>query len=354
MIKKNTPSFLEIKSASLVSSAGNDTLTLLAALIAGKQRFRDMPYGDTKITIAAAHDLVMEKIGIARLEALIKPTLLEQLRAIQTYPHVNRTHVCLILPYAADSEEKNQLANEISSIFTRLLPKTNLSINVFSGHCETSYTALSHCFDMLHSTNKADRYVLLAVDSLCDPTRLQQDFKNNLLYHDKNINGWLAGEAAACLVLEPLAKIDYLASTSFALCASATGHTNQGQSRWPSPTIGDGRGLQAVIEAALNQSQLKLFHMSHCIIDSDGSDWRSEDLSPALQRLQVQEKQPWAGNLIEPAIRCGQLGAAWGAFSWALTVNLHQHNIETINSALSINTDPYGHCAAAVLVRGTH
>lgn len=349
---------LQIERASLATSVGDDTRTTVAAMTAGLQRFVRQEIEGRQLTTAPAPDLVGQRMGVARLAALLYPALSALLDVEDNAPASRRTHCLVAIPVWLSGTERAELSAAIGRLCAQQL-RGHTQVHLVPGGFEASYAALQTAFAATavrpHEPDAeplAHRIVLAAVDSLCEPAILRRDDAAGLVHQAGNGNGWVAGEAAAAVLLSPVPSIRVVPADRFALHRPAIAPAQPGgAARWPGDTQGDGQILQQVLEQALAHAGMQLHHISHGMADIDGSDWRAEDLFGALQRLQAKEGEAWNGAAVEPALRTGQLGAAWGAFHWALAANLHAMGQEQINTVLSFDLDPSGACAAAVMER---
>lgn len=349
---------LQIERAALATSVGDDARTTVAAMTAGMQRFIRQEADGRQLTIAPAPDLVGQRTGVARLAALLHPALSAVLDFQDDALDHKRSQCLVAVPTWLTASERTELSAAIGRLCTQQL-RGQIRVHLFAGGFEASYTALQSAFAAIAARPSgpdgeplAHRIVLAGVDSLCEPVVLRRDDAAGRVHQPGNGNGWVAGEGAAALLLSPVSGIRVVPTGRFALHHPAIEQAQPGApARWPSDVQGDGRVLEQVLDKALAHAGMTLQNISHGFADIDGSDWRAEDLFGALHRIQAKDGEDWNGAAVEPALRTGQLGAAWGVIQWALAANLHALGQEQINTVLSFNLDPSGACAATVMER---
>lgn len=196
--------------------------------------------------------------------------------------------------------------------------------------------------------NPALRHVLIAaVDSWCEPTVLEQAGQHGWLMHKANSEGFIAGEAAACVRLERVANVMALSADQFVLHRPGRGQC--AERFWPGADTPDSAALTNALRDAMTAADLKGAHLSHLASDMDGSAWRARLEVEALGRIVFIDTGPkpsWrAAELL------GQVGTPTGLLGWILPVQSHLHRIERINTVLGWGIDPEGRCAATVLER---
>lgn len=325
---------LQIDAAFLATAMGDDTATTMAALVARRQMFRQHLLDGHKLITAPAVDIAAHSSGVQRLHALLQAVAQPALAA-QPTTSAHPPRIALILPGWVAEHDAQALARSVHATLYR------------QGGATTCYRALTE----LWPQDTATPLLLLAVDSLCEAATMQRDHAQGLVhYAGKEVKGWIAGEAAAAVLLKPLARVAQLQSRRLGLyrpSATAAGTVP----RWPSATQGDGRALGKALQAALQASDMALHHISHGTGDFDGATWRAEDRDIALGRLAQESGQAWDGRMLAPAEWLGQLGAAWGAVQWAIAAQLLQLDIEPLNTVLSCVQETSGACAAVVLER---
>lgn len=339
----------QIVHASLSTSIGDNTAVTLAGLTAGLKRFKRQNLADVVLTTAPADDLTQGSSGSARLLSMLRAAaneLLDDFEAAGTTrdPRHCPQHGWLALPAQLGEEEQVALCKAMALYWSQR-SSAPMQLHPLAFGATAAFAALLQAAEM-----HADMAMLiLAVDSLCEAPVLASDHVLGRVYRPGNADGWVAGEAAASVVLRPLTSISAAPAGTFAIHLPGLAADSNSTMRWPSDALGDGKSAQTAMAQALRNSGMQLQNISHLVCDQDGSSWRSHDLRAALGRIQAQEGQAWEGKLVEPALHLGQLGAAWGTVFWSLVVWLHAHELEQIHSALCLTQDVSGQCAACVI-----
>jgi hypothetical protein len=351
---------LHLRDATLVTSIGDDLLTTLAAFSSQRKRFRHIDVEGGKVAMAPARDIAGASRGDARLLALLQAAwqpMVERLSKLPARP----TTLLLALPSwatgttRAEEAQPPRLLDHIHEVVNAdLTPLTNgqLDVQPIFGGAETSHAALAQVFRWLvHAAlPESQRFMLLAADTLCDVEILLRDHRQRVVLEPGQPGHWIPGEAAACLVLEPVAQLRDVPMGEFALHAPAL-DTPASTPRWPSLRQGDGAVLHRAFKQALSSARLRARHIGHHVSDGDGSIWRIEDEMAATQRLPAGPDDEWTATPLLPADLLGQLGAATGAVGWALASGLHQLDLLRLNAALCSAHDFSGRCAANVIER---
>ncbi|ATQ74207.1 hypothetical protein CR152_06610 [Massilia violaceinigra] len=194
-------------------------------------------------------------------------------------------------------------------------------------------------------------HVLIAsVDSACEPGVLADLASRDLIFGPGHAQGFVPGEAAACVLLKRAAHAGKIPATKFALHRPALIASPSGF------RIDDGApdasSLAQALARALDFAAMEAIHISHLESDMDGSDWRALLEANALNRVifSVTTALPqW-----RPATLLGQTGIPSGLIGWILPAVLHAQGIEQVNTVLNWSVDASGQCAACVLERSPY
>jgi 3-oxoacyl-[acyl-carrier-protein] synthase I len=165
-----------------------------------------------------------------------------------------------------------------------------------------------------------------------------------------NSQGYIPGEAAACVLLDRIANVTDIATDDFALHRPALAHASA--RLWPRADRADATPLCKALSAALASSGMDPTNISHLESEMDGSDWRGQIESTALNRVIFTETT--ALPQWRPATLFGQVGAAGGIIAWLLPAMLHRQRIDRVNTVLNWSIEPSGDIAACVLERSPH
>lgn len=352
---------LRIEHATLSSSLGDDWLTSVVAFSAQRKQFRYRDVDGVKLLTAPADDVAGSTRGRDRLNALIRAAWRPMMEHLHTLPLVPTLYL-LALPAwastasAASSPEmsaEDPALQAFSQDLGHACRQAGLPVHgtrAFAGGAETCHRALAHAFLALRHDSPPARIVLLAADSLCDQDVLLRDWRAERIYARNNSSGWVPGEAAAALLLQPVAAAEHKRVGGTLLHAPAVADAPEASPRWPSQRAGDGRALEQALQAALRAAGLPLQDVRQHISDNDGSAWRQEDMAAALGRLSASDSgHGWRAGPLQPAELLGQLGAAWGAVQWALAAGLHRHGLADVGQALCSTQDIAGPCSAGAI-----
>ncbi|RZJ14156.1 MAG: hypothetical protein EON50_07100 [Acidovorax sp.] len=364
---------LHIQASTLVTSLGDDLQTTLSAYTARRKNFRYREVDGAKLIAAPAGDITHSLQGLPRLNALVQAAWQPMVQILRDRPPCP-TLFMLVLPQWVASEPAAP-ASDASSVAT---PSLQSIENAFSARCrqldlpmsdvqavaggaEACHVALAQAFRWLAPEPAARQIVMLAADSLCEPTILLGDYRAKRLYNKEQSSGWVPGEAAAGILLTPQPHLETARDALQAgllLYPPGLGGEPEQCPRWPSDMQGDGRILSDAIGAALQAAQTRPELIQHHASDSDGSFWRLEDEQHAVDRILSVARDPqktqWMPEAFQAAELLGQVGAAWGAVNWALLHGLHQHELINPGLALCTSQDVSGRCSANVLALGSH
>ncbi|WP_157462664.1 hypothetical protein [Curvibacter gracilis] len=210
--------------------------------------------------------------------------------------------------------------------------------------------ALRRAYAELETDPHLQHIVIAAVDSWAEPSVLDKAAREGLILSHgaaQGTQGFVAGEAAACLVLRPCASVQHLPPGGFVL--HRPGLQDNPSPRWPSAIEGDGQALNTAVEQALSQAGLKAEHLSHLASDMDGSGWRVMDELRLQQRALAGCTQD--ASVLRIAEQLGQTGAAALPLMWAMLAEKEARHIERVNAALTWSLGMDQSTAAVVMER---
>lgn len=368
-----TVAALHVQASTLVTSLGDDLQTTASAYTARRKNFRYRELDGAKLITAPAGDITHSLQSLPRLNALIQAVWQPMVQILRDRPSCP-TLVVLVLPQWAASEQRAPTSDarlvttpslpQIETAFSancRQLGLQIAAVQAVTGGAEACHAALAQAFRWLAAEPASKQVVLLAADSLCEPTILLNDYRAKRLYHKEQSSGWVPGEAAAGLLLTLQSHVETARERPQAgllLYPPGLGKEPEHTPRWPSDLQGDGRILSDAVEVALHVAQIQPQHIHHHVSDSDGSLWRLEDEQAAVDRILSAAKDPqktqWMPEKFQAAEFFGQLGAAWGAVNWALLHGLHQHELISPGLAMCTSQDISGRCSANVLALGSN
>jgi 3-oxoacyl-[acyl-carrier-protein] synthase I len=345
----SAPSLLALQSMGAVTNIGHSAVQTLASWINQTRctrRLRLPGFADP-FTLADCALLTEGQQGAQRLNTLLTSAVLEALEAATAPVAAERTLTLLVLPAWADESQQAQ----VQSHLVRLTPANSPPPLVFKGGSIATLEALAHAHNAVAKTSNLQRVILAAVDSACEPAALQAAASAGWLLQSGNGQGFVPGEAAACMVLAPVRSARELPASGFALHAPFMAKADTRW--WPSAQPPQHTLVTAALAGALKNAGMTGAHISHLQSDMDGSDWRAQLEAEALGRTVLkgaQSKLPhWA-----PAELWGQVGAAHSLLGCMLAAQSHAHDIERINTQLNWTIDPAGQAGAVVMERSPH
>jgi hypothetical protein len=336
---------LGIRSYGAVTNIGHCATQTAASWVAQTRRLRRVELNGfaDPFTLADNSDLTKDKHGVERLFALLESAIAEALEN-QPSPDVTANSInYLALPQWLDAKACKQLSDRLSSFW----PQRDVTFSTITGGATAAWSALMAAYKAVDTYSSFKRIVIATVDSLCEPHILSQAAVEGKLLQTNNSQGYIAGEAAACLVLDRYTDINQLPANRFALHRPML--VKQNKPWWPNNRKPNPKALVSVLSSALEQAGLGAQHISHLMSDMDGSSWRAEIEGPALNRTVFTETSAiphW-----RPATLIGQIGAATGSLGWILATMMHSKQIEQVNNVLNWSITPDGKTAACVLER---
>jgi len=333
-------SALMISAIGMTTSLGIDSVDSCAAARAGLVRLTEIDTLNTANDIRfgredldgipmcvghAAPVVASGRIGAAKLVALAAPALLELLqRARLTDEQLGRTGICLNVSDAYFQNrwgESPDTVNEfdsypkfwrraISDLPVRLSRAVRVS---FSRRLQSTLAGgrvgLIDILDQAASAIDAgtvDRCVVGCIESCLEPEALQAYARAGILKTAANPTGFIPGEGAAFLLVEPAARNAAAGAALGIVGAAASQDAPYGESEAVC-----GNGIMAAISNALVDRQPGTFP-SVLVADLNGTETRASDWGYALLRMRAEmgdlEYEVWL-----PASSFGETGAAAGA-----------------------------------------
>lgn len=249
----------------------------------------------------------------------------------------------LILPAAIPVAERKAFEARIDSLW----PESKTQFRILAGGSTAGWHALEIAYQALVTDRDLNQVTLLAVDSLCDPQVLAQAADKNWLLQSGNSEGYVPGEAAACIVLQRASNATSVPSGRFIIHRPAS--STSAERLWPDNPSPSGEHLTSALTAALERSGMGPEHIGLLVSDMDGSSWRAKVEQSALGRAFFSKApacQHW-----RPSTLLGQVGTTSGLIAWLLPMLINKQRVQQVNSALTWSLDPAGPAAACVIER---
>jgi hypothetical protein len=345
MIAAQSNPILGIRSYGAVTNIGHSASQTVASWVAQTRRLRRVKldgFADT-FTLADNPEITGDKQGTERLFALLESAVAEALHHEPCPDAAAKSINYLALPRWVDAKACHQLTKRLS----RFWPKHEVTFSTITGGSTAAWSALMAAYKTIDTYSSFKQIVIATVDSLCEPGVIYKAADEGQLLSAENSQGYIAGEAAVCLVLERYPNITQLPSNRFALHRPML--VKQNKSWWPNTRKPNPKALVSVLTSAMEQAEMGPQHISHLMSDMDGSSWRAQIEGPALNRTVFSETSAlphW-----RPATLIGQIGVPTGSLGWILATLIHNNQIEQVNSLLNWSIAPDGKTAACVLER---
>jgi hypothetical protein len=336
---------LGIHSYGAVTNIGNSATQTAASWVAQTRRLRRIKldgFADP-VTLADNPEVTQGKHGIERIFALLESAFAEAMQHAPCPDAQANSINYLVLPRWLDAQACHQLTTRLS----RFWPERDVSFSTITGGSTAAWSALMAGYKAVDTYSSFKQVVIATVDSLCEPAVLNQAAAEGHLLQTENSEGYIAGEAAVCIVLNRYSDITHLPANHFALHRPML--VKQNKPWWPSSRKPNPKALVSVLSSALQLAGMGPQHISHLMSDMDGSSWRAQIEGPALNRAVFAETSAlphW-----RPATLLGQIGAATGSLGWVLANLMHNNRIEQVNSLLNWSITPDGKTAACVMER---
>jgi len=303
----------------LLTAVGDDAAQTCASVRAGLVRLAELPTfapttndpgwdPEEPLVAACVPDLSLELPLRARLIALA----LRVLRGLPgrvglTRARFSETALLVALPF----NDAAVNAEGVASLFlpellaASGLPDTGVVGTAAGGHTAT-FELLAEA-ERLLAEERVASVIVLAVDSYLTPGRLAALDDVRRVRSERNVDGFVPGEAAAALFLEPQAVVRRRGGRELAVVHSP-GRASE-TSLVTSDAQSTGRGLSEAIGRALEAAPPGPRPWVLC--DLNGESYRAYEWGMAMARLP--EPLGSVGRLQHPANCFGDIGAASGA-----------------------------------------
>jgi 3-oxoacyl-[acyl-carrier-protein] synthase I len=340
---------LAMQSFGAVTLMGHSCTQTLASWVGQVRRLRKVKLAGfaDPFTVAECFALTEGMTGAERLQALLTSAVLEAIEGEVTLNAASPGLGLLVLPSWVTESQQLQL----QAHFTSLMPRSERPHVLFKGGTTAALDALVYAHDAAQRDPSLQRISLAVVSSECEPGVLNAAARAGWLLKAGNGQGYVPGEAAACVVLSPLRQAKEIRdwpSSRFVLHRPfTTKHTGRW---WPSDSVPLHTAVTDALAGALQNASMTGAHISHLLSDMDGSDWRAHLEAAALDRTVFKDAQSRLPHWM-PADLLGQTGAAMNLLGWMLAARTHAHDIERINTVLSWVIDPAGFAGAVVMER---
>lgn len=293
----NARALWRIEASGAVTAAGTRAWQSAASWVGGQRRFRRQPrpeIGNHPITLSACPEVTAGAVGTQRLARLLAVALADLINGrapaprtgpsatpAKGAPGVPKT-LLLALPATLDATG----VAEVWHLTRHALAEYGLGAAFADCAChpypDGPIAGLKALQALCNVSAPSAPAILAGVDSLVDTERLKQDYASGRLMTGDNSNGWIPGEAAACVLLAPVQSTRAPTDRQWVLhrpaaLESAEPHCAPGRAPDPDALA---RSLKGALDHAGWQGQ----HVGRILSDNDGSAWRAQAHASARLR----------------------------------------------------------------------
>lgn len=189
----------------------------------------------------------------------------------------------------------------------------------------------------LFDDKSVKKVIVIAADSCIDIFSLQWYAEKNRLKTDANPAGFIPGEAAAVILLEPDERTgDMDVGVAKIVCLATDNHNdeviNEDTERGP--------GLIKTITSVLENYNHELPFSGMVYTDLNGENWRAREFG--IARSAISEAQWLDTGLIIPARSLGDTGAASGVIAICMMIHTRLKNYAVDKHCLLLSSDEKG------------
>ncbi len=328
-----------------------------------------LPQQARAVTLAPCDSVCHQLQGGARLLAMLPSALAEALspaleqEICQRAQHGYSVAACLLLPDWLSQADCQQLQQAWQRFLQTRLPGVPVASRILQRGTVAAWEMLEAGWQQLQQHPHTGYLLLAAVDSWCEASRLKFALQHQLLLSEGNQDGFVAGEAAAAVVLQVVARtpagwqagLPAPAPERLLLHRPALDYASYGF--WPqaqaTQRAAAAQQLRHTLAQAMAHAGLQADQLSHLASDMDGSGWRAQIENEALSMLLYHGPRSAASRLPQQQLAgmLGQTGCVSGLLPWALQPHLQR--IQPCNSLLHWSVAASGQTAACVLERSS-
>lgn len=330
---------ITIENCGMVSSVGLHPSSACAAMRCRLNNFRETPFQlgpDAKVLGASVPDMAAR--GVQRLYLMAKDALDQAAGSLNAQERLNiPLLVCL-----AEPTRVGRLADLDTSLHG-LLRDAGYGANPLGGFFslgKVSVVVALRYAKKLFAEEKADRALVVAVDSLLNQQTIQGLLSAKRLQGFSEQGGLIPGEGAGAMLLSSTqaATVPRLSILGIGQDTEVAQITNDLPVR--------GHGLKKSVEQALSQAQIQPSQLELRVADLSGETFYFEDAAMAMTRLSAISPMP--STLWLPAESLGDTGAASGAMALAWLHEAAQRGYTSSDYALCHFSNDDGHRAALI------
>lgn len=330
---------IAIERCGIVSSVGLHPSSACAAMRCRLNNFRETSFqlGPEANVLGASVPGIAAR-GVQRLYVMAKDALDQAAESLSAQKRLDIP----LLVCVAESTRVGRLT-DLDKSLSALLRQAGYGVNPHSGLFslgKVSVVAALRYAQKLFAEQKADRVLVVAVDSLLNQQTIQGLLSAKRLQGLSEKSGLIPGEGAGAMLLSTAA-----AATDPRLQILGIGQDVEAAQLSNDVPV-RGQGLKSSVEHALSQAQVQPSQLGLRVADLSGESFHFEDAAMAMTRLSAINPMP--GILWLPAESLGDTGAASGAMALAWLHEAAQRGYTGCRYALCHFANDDGHRAALI------
>lgn len=296
---------LAIRSTGMVCGVGFNAPTACAAIRCGINSFQETRFMDEGGEWIMGCEVPLEQPwrGKTKLIKMAAPAIRECLEGNkQIIPKSTPLLLCL-----SEHERKGRVIDDDNQFFLDLQDELSIEFHeksrvIAKGHVAVA-VAFKHARQLLQDLN-IKHVLIAATDSLLVAPTLSHYEENERLLTSNNSNGFIPGEAAAALVIEPV----YAKADNQLICHGLGFGVEKAHVDSEEPLRAD--GLTAAIKESLNDAGCGESILDFKITDISGEQYYFKEASLAFSRIERTKREEF--DIWHPADCIGEVGSVIG------------------------------------------
>jgi 3-oxoacyl-[acyl-carrier-protein] synthase I len=286
--------------------------------------------------------------GADMMAELAAPAIAECLKAIPTIPPQNVPIFLLLSPPSRPHRDPNleeEVARGLEHRLKYVLPSGSQCVS-------RGRTGIFHALNqasLLFQNRQASHCIIAGVDSYLRQAVVEAYIERRRLLTESNSNGFISGEAACAVLVEPAGS----------LLGEALRITGWGLANEPGTIDSDqpltGNGLTEALRDALSQAGIQFSDADYWLTDQNGEHYKFKEAMVAKIRLERNGKQPRQRRfeIWHPIEYLGEIGAAIAPCLLGVALAAHRIGYAPGPRALLHVSEDEGERTAFVLEWGT-
>lgn len=302
---------LAITGTGMVTGVGLNAPASCAAIRCALDNFQETRFMDDGGEWIIGSEVLLEQPWRGKTK-LIKMAAAAMRECLEEHKQLNPQSTPLLL-CLSEHERKGRVIDDDNQFFLDLQEELGLEFHEKSQIIAKGYVAvavaLKHAQSLIQEI-KVGHVIIAATDSLLVGPTLSHYEKNDRLLTSTNSNGFIPGEAAAALVVEPV----YTKPENQLICEGLGFGVEHAHVDSEEPLKAD--GLMAAIRASLNDAGCDEGDLDFKITDASGEQYHFKEASLAFSRIDRTHRKEF--DIWHPADCIGEVGAAMGAVMLAV------------------------------------